>query len=71
MPRLTCCCCGDDAGRFAQHSNRDTGYGVCARCIAWLRGRGVDETEIKRNYGAEGVNFAAARTLASDIMEDR
>lgn len=72
LRRLTCSCCGSDAGRFQQHYNRDTGFGICARCIAWIRGRGTPEPEIARLYGAEGVNFAPApRTLASDIAEDR
>lgn len=60
--QLTCCCCGGDAGRFDQHWNRDTGYGICAKCIAWLRsGNRESEEEIRQNYGKEGVNFAAPK----------
>jgi hypothetical protein len=59
MPHLTCCCCGESAGNFAQHWNRDTGYGICAKCIAWIRSRGESESEIKSLYGIEGVNFEA------------
>jgi hypothetical protein len=71
MPRLTCSCCGDDAGRHVQHYNRDTGYGICAKCVAWLRSRNEPEAEITKNYGIEGVNFASPRTLTSDLAEDR
>ena len=53
----TCCCCGEYAGKWAQWFNRDTGYGMCAKCIAWLRGRGTPETEIRDLYGVEGVNW--------------
>ena len=56
---LGCCCCGSDAGFFEQHWNRDTGFGICARCVAWLRSRGSSEDEIADYYGKEGVNFAA------------
>jgi hypothetical protein len=57
---MTCCCCGENAGRFRQHWNRDTGYSICAKCIAWLRSRGETEAEIRDLYGIEGINFAAA-----------
>lgn len=61
--RLTCACCGADAGRWAQHWNRDTGYGVCSRCVAWMLGRGHslnapdDHDSIEWLYGREGVNW--------------
>jgi hypothetical protein len=57
---LCCCVCGGDAGKWQQHFNRDTGYGVCFKCVAWLRKRGESETEITSNYGQEGVNWGAA-----------
>lgn len=56
---LGCCCCGGDGGYFEQHWNRDTGYGICARCVAWQRSRGTTEAEIADLYGREGVNFPA------------
>lgn len=56
--RLTCCVCGSDAGRWHQHWNRDTGYGVCRKCVAWVRGRGEEPEEIEDLYGIEGVNYA-------------
>ena len=62
--RLECCCCGENAGRWQQHWNRDTGYGICAKCIAWHRKRGTDEDEIADLYGKEGVNYAPAETTA-------
>jgi hypothetical protein len=57
--RLTCCVCVADAGRWQQHWNRDTGYGVCAKCVEWVRSRGETEQEIASNYGKEGVNWGA------------
>jgi hypothetical protein len=54
---LTCCVCGSDAGRWEQHWNRDLGYGVCAKCVAWLRSRGETEKEIADLYGKEGVHW--------------
>lgn len=54
---LECACCGQYAGEFVQHWNQDKGYGVCQKCVAWQRGRGVSEEEIRENYGKEGVNF--------------
>lgn len=57
--QLGCCVCGEDAGRFEQHWYRDTGFGVCASCVAWLRSKGETEAEILDLYGVEGRNFAA------------
>jgi len=54
---MTCCVCGANAGRWQQHWNRDTGYGVCVRCIEWLRERKTSETEIADLYGKDGVNW--------------
>ena len=63
--QLACACCGGDAGRFVQWWNQDTGFGICASCVAWLRadrpGKGPRETadDIRDYYGVEGVNYAA------------
>lgn len=57
--QMRCACCGRDAGRWQQHWNRDTGYGVCAPCVTWMRSRGVSEAEIADDYGQEGVNWGA------------
>ena len=65
--RLTCACCGGDAGRWEQHWNRDTGYGVCAMCVDWMLGRGHamegqdDHDSIVWLYGREGVNWGRVR----------
>ena len=61
---LTCSCCGESAGRWEQHWNRENGYGICARCIDWLRTR-PRKNEADREtpqvletlYGVEGVNW--------------
>lgn len=57
--QLGCCVCGGDAGRWQQHWNRDTGYGVCAPCVEWVRSEGEPEEQIARDYGKEGVNWGA------------
>jgi uncharacterized protein (DUF433 family) len=57
--RMTCCVCGDDAGRWHQHWNRDDGYGVCVKCVDWLRSRGESEATILDHYGREGINWGA------------
>lgn len=55
---LTCCVCGDYAGRWHQHWNRDTGYGICRKCVDWLIKRGESADEILDLYGREGINYA-------------
>ena len=55
---MKCSTCGAFAGHFQQWSNRDAGYGVCAPCVTWLRGRGADDQEIRRNFGDAGVHYA-------------
>jgi hypothetical protein len=63
--RLTCCCCGEYAGRWVQFSNRDTGFGICKPCIEKIRAHRpfghepMSEEEITRTYGTEGVNWGA------------
>ena len=56
---MTCCVCGEYAGRWEQHWNRDTGFGVCVPCIAYVRSRGADDAEIADLYGKDGVNYGA------------
>lgn len=55
---LTCSCCGRDAGRWEQHWNRDTGYGVCRPCVDWMLSLGDTPEQIERDYGKEGLNYA-------------
>ena len=57
---LSCAVCGGMAGKWEQHWNRDTGYGVCASCVAWLLSRGETQKEIQSNYGTEGINWGEA-----------
>lgn len=59
---LVCCCCGCAAGRWQQHWNRDTGYGVCAECVELERQRGQSEKDIRRLFGTEGVNWGKSTT---------
>lgn len=59
--RLTCCVCGSYAGRWKQWSNRDIGYGICGRCVAWVqepRGKvaGYTPAEMLDLYGEPGVH---------------
>lgn len=56
---MTCCICGEDAGHFEQHWNRDHGFGVCRECVDWVASRGDTAEEIENLYGLEGVNYAA------------
>lgn len=58
--RKVCCCCSGDAGKWKQWHNRDTGYGMCSKCIAWVRERGASEAEIRDLYGVENVNWGVA-----------
>jgi len=54
---MTCCCCGNYAGKWQQWWNRDTGFGICSRCIDWMKGRGKPEEEIKDHYGVENIHW--------------
>lgn len=57
---LRCCCCGDSAGRYHQWWNRDSGYGICRKCVEWmLREERETPEQIKDYYGIEGINYAA------------
>jgi hypothetical protein len=57
MSQMICSCCAGWAGAFKQHSNRDSGYGICRSCVDWLLARGTSPEEIKRNYGVSGVHY--------------
>lgn len=57
-PVLRCAVCGDNAGRWKQHPNRDTGYGVCRPCVDWLVDvRNTSPEQMKNDYGTAGVNY--------------
>lgn len=63
LRHLKCSCCGGDAGRFAQWPNRDTGYGICPRCVTWaLDERQESPEEFRRNYGIAGIHHATTQT---------
>jgi len=66
---LTCCCCGNPAGKWQQHWNRDTGYGICAACVDWQRSRGVTDAEILDLYGKEFINWG--RIVNAQAHEDK
>lgn len=53
---LTCSVCGADAGQYEQHPNQDTGWGICAPCVATQAGRETPE-EMASLYGKAGVNY--------------
>lgn len=53
---MTCCVCGNGAGRWEQHWNRDTGYGICPRCAAEQSAIEAPERMLEL-YGAPGVNY--------------
>jgi hypothetical protein len=53
---LYCCVCGEAAGRYEQHWNRDTGWGICAPCAATQAGRETPEQMVSL-YGTAGVNY--------------
>lgn len=56
--RLECCCCGNDAGRWQQHWNRDTGYGLCWTCAEWLtKVKHTPDDEMTDLYGKPHVNY--------------
>jgi hypothetical protein len=55
--KLRCCSCGGDAGRWAQHVNRNAGEGWCLVCITRLRCAGAGPEEIKYLCGVEGVHW--------------
>lgn len=54
---LSCCCCGGWIERGRQWHNRDTGYGMCVLCIAYVRKKGMGQAEIEDLYGLEDVHW--------------
>lgn len=50
-----CCICGAYC-KGKQHSNRDTGYGICPRCATREKEK-LPMEEMKSLYGIEGVNY--------------
>lgn len=62
LTSLTCCVCGGDAGRWKQHWNRDTGYGICPSCIAEEAVRNTTD-QLESYYGKPGVNYDQPTTV--------
>jgi hypothetical protein len=61
---LRCACCGEDAGRFEQFFNQDTGWGLCAGCADYIVSKprnGMTVDELTRCYGKAGINRPAAQ----------
>ena len=52
---LECCCCGQET-RGRQWWNRDTGYGLCAKCAVHAK-KGYDAEEMESCYGKEGIHY--------------
>ena len=54
---LYCACCGGmTKGR--QYWNQDTGYGICPKCVEWIKNKSADGVEyVNQAYGKEGYNY--------------
>lgn len=55
IQHLICCCCGAET-RGRQWHNRDTGYGLCDRCIDLCR-RKMTAADMQSCYGIRGVHY--------------
>lgn len=60
---LACSCCGEDAGKWLQFHNQDTGHGLCSRCADWIIERDQRKppewrTDMNRTYGTPGIHRA-------------
>lgn len=68
---LICAVCGGHAPSHKQWWNRDTGYGVCARCFTWVSER-EGEAQARECYGVPGVHHSidskADREAASLVI---
>jgi hypothetical protein len=59
---MKCCNCGNYAGKFHQHYNRDNGFGICLRCVTdEIKSQGV-ETALAC-YGVPGFNYPSVDIL--------
>lgn len=63
LRHLKCCVCGSAAGKYAQHWNRDTGWGICRECVDWEISRGVRPEELLDLYGIAGVHYEAKQFI--------
>ena len=53
---LTCCCCGDGT-RGRQWWNRDKGFGICQKCVAYVSKKESRE-EMRESYGIHGIHHS-------------
>ncbi len=67
---MSCCVCGGDAGRWHQHWNRDTGYGICAPCVTYCKSLGDTDAEIADLYGIEGENWGTGKLIELEVLTD-
>lgn len=65
--RLTCCCCGS-ATRGRQWPNRDTGYGICRKCVEWLRSDGMSDEEVIDLYGHDGLHWGVTSEELTEAL---
>ena len=68
--RMECACCAGYAGRFAQWWNRDTGYGLCGRCVEQMKRRGKPDSELEFEYGKAGIHYATPEQWAEIVKEE-
>lgn len=57
MQTLICSCCGGSA-KGKQWHNRDTGYGLCTKCVPFVIDRTAPEV-MESSYGIEGIHYFA------------
>ena len=62
---LTCAYCGGDAGTWFQWWNLDKGFGICKKCVAFVKNHvpfdkehlKITEEDFIQNYGKPGINY--------------
>lgn len=59
---LVCAVCSQNAGHWAQHDDRDDGWGLCEACALRLPASGTTAEEMARCYGIAGVNYAIVKS---------
>ena len=63
---MTCCVCGNGAGRWQQHWNQDTGYGICPVCVAEQAAK-ITPEELQELYGHPDVNYRKPTTVRNGL----
>lgn len=68
MKPKVCCLCGADAGKHAQHFNRDFGYGICGKCVdAELSSVGIDS--VLSCYGLPMLHYTMTTKMKECSLE--